>query len=221
MSRNSDVRWQSPVLPVTLLRLPLEQQTRAFSLRAAIRDPQHRTSGPSASSELPLLRRRRLRATRENVMRPLTGSLTGSRQHPDCHRGPAGTSGPKPQARHSLILSTEKCDLPEASEAQSGPLWQPPTTAHPCASACFPAICNWNLQPPRLPPPFRVWLSIFSSHKPSLGINGPSSLQPPSAKFTKSLPADASFSRSWQWGWGRLGLPFRLQHTAPTGPASW
>lgn len=101
------------------------------------------------------------------------------------------------------------------------PRGSPPPAAHPCASAGFPAVCNAEPPTPSSPSSLQSLLSIFSSHKPSLGINGPSSLQPPSAKFTKSLPADASFSRSWQWDWGRLGLPFRLQHTAPTGPASW
>ena len=72
---DSNFRWQSPALPATPPGLPLEQQTCAFSWRAAIRDPQHPTLGPFASSELPLLRRRLLRATRETVMRPLTGSL--------------------------------------------------------------------------------------------------------------------------------------------------
>lgn len=164
-------------------------------------------------------------------MRPLTGSLFPSEapQCPQIKQGPgcpAGTSGCKPQARYPLILSTGRVWPPRG--CRQGSESPAPPTAHPCASACSPAACTAEPPTPSTlprPPPSRVWFSIFSSHKPFSVISRPTSLQPPSAKFTKSLPAEASFSRpsphSWQWGWGCLGLPFCLQHPAPTGPASW
>ena len=145
-------------------------------------------------------------------MRPLKGSLFLSeapqcpqiKQWPGC---PAGTSGCKPQARYSLILSTGRVWPPRGCRRGSESPALP--TAHPCASACSPAAYTAEpLTPYSLPspPPSRVWLSIFSSHKLFSVISGPTSLQPTSVKFTKSLPAEASFSRpsprSWQWGWG-------------------
>ena len=158
-------------------------------------------------------------------MRPLTGSLFPSEapQCPQIQQGPgypAGTSGSKPQARPLLILSTGGCGLPEDAGGARSPCVAAPPTAHACGSACFPEARTTEPPTPSTlpnPPPSRVWLSIFSSHKHFSVISGPSSPQTPSAKFTKSLPAEASFSRpsprSWQWGWGCLGLPFCLQHT--------